>query len=647
MSTLAFAGTPPMSASAGEPLEPELRLVRWSETLPDGTPVSLANGDTLRLETHWNRGGLTILADVSSLDAGASPVPLVAAAETDSVYTLEFASGNYAFDGAKTVPLTVTAPDLTGERNFDDLVACVANLPPQLLSVRTLPPRTVYRPNDLLRIETQWNAPFGVAEVWADLRAIEAEAEPVVADSIGAGRYLLTYRIPSFPAEVEGPQRIPLVCRNLLCGATVDRSLSITLERDGTSPPVLIDWEILAPLDFTGTPRPVQNGDTIRLRTRWDREGLHVAADAYELAPTDTTRPAVFPIGPGEFEIVYTVPTDNVRSDAADLPFRLVAEDASGASTIDASIRFCLSNRQPRHLESRLLLPREVYRGGDTLFVESRWVSGNRLPLTLEMDVERVEPNASRPVAGELTEVFGDTLYAFEFAYRIPPLRDNRGPDGVGLLLPLSCQETGGCGLRRFEDLRFSLDTTAPDTGAPVLEPLPSETTADSVFVRGRTVVEAARVALSRQNVFFSYVPVDPGSGAFSGWVRLLADEENAIRAWAEDELGNRTRSSDPLLVRQVSTFEIAFDTPFTRGGTLRIADPGGVWDIRLGIYDLEGRLVREWREPGPLLDRSWVWDGDDADGDAVRQGYYLLRAAWRESDGTGQERTVGLVLGD
>ena len=646
-------GTLPTSFAGLDSIPADLLSIRWLDTLPDGEPVSLANGDTLRAETHWNRGGLTILADVSALDASAPSVPLVADAEADSVYRFEFTSEELTFDGSKTVPLTVTAPDLPGEQIFDDLRVCVSNLPPQLHSATFLPVRSHYRANDLLRIELLWSVSFGPGTVIADLREIEGSPDGwIEADSLGAQsgfeHFLLTYRIPVFPEERAGDYVIPLLCRNTRCGTTVDRSLQITLDPGRSTPPVLLDWEVLAPLDGNGEPRPLVNGDTIRLHTRWDRDGLVVAADAFELAPADTTRPVVLEVAPGEFEIIYTIPQDNTGRDSSDLPFRLIAEDLDGESTIDASVRFCLSNSHPRHLTTRLLSPREVYRGGDTLSVQSRWVSGSRLPLTLEMEVVRLEPGVNGPKHAVDPEVLGDSLYTFDLTYKIPPAREARGPDGVGIHLPITCRETGGCDVIRLGDLiQIDLDTTAPDTTGPVLDPLPAQTVEDSVLVSGTTVRNAARVALSRQNAFYSYTVVDSSNGRFSGWVRLIEDTENALRAWAEDELGNRTRSSEPELVRQVSAFLLDFDQPFLRGDELRLSDPGGIRDLRLGIYDLEGRTVREWRESGPFLDRSWSWDGTDAEGDPVRQGYYLIRAVWRRNDGRQKDETTGLVLGD
>jgi hypothetical protein len=87
------------------------------------------------------------------------------------------------------------------------------------------------------------------------------------------------------------------------------------------------------------------------------------------------------------------------------------------------------------------------------------------------------------------------------------------------------------------------------------------------------------------------------------------------------------------------------FPNPFNPTTTVRLYVPGPagtVAPLRLGIYDLRGRLVRSLQDGHtPTGWRSWIWDGRDSTGRSQASGVYLLRA---ESGGQVRVQKLALV---
>lgn len=81
---------------------------------------------------------------------------------------------------------------------------------------------------------------------------------------------------------------------------------------------------------------------------------------------------------------------------------------------------------------------------------------------------------------------------------------------------------------------------------------------------------------------------------------------------------------------------------PFRGSTTLRFDVPTHVGDVRLGLYNVRGQLVRT--VTGPALTRGrydWAWDGTDDSGAAVSSGVYFVRL---EVDGRTETEKVLLV---
>lgn len=68
---------------------------------------------------------------------------------------------------------------------------------------------------------------------------------------------------------------------------------------------------------------------------------------------------------------------------------------------------------------------------------------------------------------------------------------------------------------------------------------------------------------------------------------------------------------------------------PFQENLNIQWRDPSNVIlaeEIRLGIYDISGRLIREWNNPDFLLSEGIAWNGEDQTGGSVPAGIYFVR---------------------
>jgi hypothetical protein len=631
------------AAQDADTTRPVLRRWERLDSLETGGVPPLAKGDPIRIRTYWNRDDLTITADLRNV-APLDTLPVLLSALGDSAYLLEHTLPDSTHPDAAGIRIPLTAESPGGMTTIDSsLAVCLSNQPPKATSIQIRPARVAYQPGNFLRIESTWDhAPgLGVIEVSADVRGIDPGAADslVPAQQIG-DLFRIEYRIPWHAENGEGLV-IPLLARDAGCGVTVDSSVAITIDADAAIDPVLLEFARLDTLD-DGRPRSLRNGDTIRIWTRWDRDSLLVSADFFALAP-DAEPAFVEDLGGGEHKIIFTIPVENHVSDASGIPVPITAEDQRGRVTTDNSVRVCLSNHPPLFLASRIAEKRDVYTRGDTLRMVSAWQSTN-FPASLlkvSADVSAIEPATADTTFPATFDADADSFFV---EYRIPFNRDLLGPDSHSITVPLVCRDPG-CGITYDYSNVIALDATPPDS-VPVLDPLPAETNEDSILVRGSST-GATLVGLLTFGTFRSFVAPDSLTGRFEGSVVLTPDRENRITAVAEDEVGNRTVQSEPRFVKQVSTRSMEIPQPFTRGGEIIVRDPGGIERLSVRLYDLEGVCLQEWTVPGPVLEQSFTWDGRDRNGDRARQGYFLLRAEWRDASGRSRNLTEGLILKD
>jgi hypothetical protein len=64
---------------------------------------------------------------------------------------------------------------------------------------------------------------------------------------------------------------------------------------------------------------------------------------------------------------------------------------------------------------------------------------------------------------------------------------------------------------------------------------------------------------------------------------------------------------------------------PATNDVTFSLDSPDGV-DTQLEVYDVSGRLVMGWRGDGPAGGRTIRWNLQDANGNSIASGIYLVR---------------------
>jgi len=633
--------------AGGDTLVAQLVSISWLDSLPGGSPPPHRNGDTLRVETAWDRADLNVSAiGLNQISSVNDTVPLANLGEGLYLLDLVIPDPNPGVgDGRKTFSFVATTP--TGvDTTVTENRLCLTNTPPQAVTSSLVPDRTIFQAVDLLSLSSFWTTATGLdLEVFLDVSAVDTSLiDPLLPATLSeeTGRWEIDYTIPSAP-DRRGPdnQDLPLVWvgRDSGCGVTRDTSHVIVLDHSVLTSPTLLSWDQLSPVD-NGVPRALRDGDTVRLLTRWDRDSLAVSADFSEVAPGDTSRAVVVRRAPAEYEVIYTLPEFSPRPDGSGLRVGLAAEGPVGAVGIDRSVSLCLSNHVPVHLESRIITSPAIYRGGDSLRIVTRWTTESGLDLKVGARFDALEPALGDSIwPGDIE---GDSVV---IRFEIPSIRDERGADGSAIQIPIVAQENGGCSRAIFDQVFIALDTSPPDTIGPVLDMLPSQTFEDSIFVSGVTTPEADLVNLQRGRTDRLSTVVDSVTGRFGAMLALTPNEINLITANAEDELGNRTSSSEPMFVRQVSTLRITFPSPFPRNEEISVQDPRGMNDLTLAIYDLEGALARRWQPSGRVLEFNTVWDGDDEVGGRARQGYYLVRATWRDSEGRLREETEGLIL--
>jgi len=164
--------------------------------------------------------------------------------------------------------------------------------------------------------------------------------------------------------------------------------------------------------------------------------------------------------------------------------------------------------------------------------------------------------------------------------------------------------------------------------------------------------LDNVRIACTRQDVEFV-----PGT-ASDNEARLIftpdftgEDTTHTLKVWAQDASGNSEPTKEEpytLSFRVQTSAEVEnlypYPNPMHNFTTfmfrLRGADASLVDDLRIRVYTISGRPVREFDlldNPGLLEDGGlrigWnrvVWDGRDEDGDLLATGVYLYKVFFR-----------------
>ena len=462
---------------------------------------------------------------------------------------------------------------------------------------------------------------------------------------LGAGR------IVAMLARKVRIARLPALGSLLACALVVYLAgLVFGTARAEVVAPVLESWEQIDPSNL-GQAVPARNGDTVRIATHWNQDSLTVSANCGEISDGPVS---VIHTGLREYLIVHTIPLENARPDGNARILITAVRDTF--RTVENSPGVCLSNHPPS-IDRVLLVdpPASAYTRGDTIQIASKWQSWDSL-LFVTADFRAIQPSYTIDRAQDVIVSganFGDSLdtryhlisFVVPFPLVSPDSPDGHGPDGLGLVIPLTAIDRG-CGLTQDATIQVNLDTTPPDS-LPQVDPLPLETTADSVHVEG-TAPGAVRVSVWRNDGFQFRSPVDLVTRRFAFTLKLSDDRQNKIYVKSEDLPGNPTVQSNIQFVTQVRSPGFAIPRPYRRSQSIVFRRLEGARELELRLFDLEGACLRVWQAETTAREYRFDWDGTDAQGNRAGQGMYVLRATWRELDGGGsRSESAGLFLRD
>ncbi len=98
---------------------------------------------------------------------------------------------------------------------------------------------------------------------------------------------------------------------------------------------------------------------------------------------------------------------------------------------------------------------------------------------------------------------------------------------------------------------------------------------------------------------------------------------------WVLNRASEVTSINEPgeTLLPEMIRFDKVYPNPFNSSVKIAFSVEGGSQPVELGVYDIQGRLIR-WLHTGPLEPDSYLlsWDGRGSDGGEVSSGIYLLR---------------------
>ena len=108
------------------------------------------------------------------------------------------------------------------------------------------------------------------------------------------------------------------------------------------------------------------------------------------------------------------------------------------------------------------------------------------------------------------------------------------------------------------------------------------------------------------------------------GLHRLRISAWDNLNNFSEKEITFRTTPNTRLVVDQVVNYPNPFqdETDFT----FQFFSPNGSADVRIKIYTVTGRLIREIEDVAHTGFNRIHWDGRDAEGDLVANGVYLYK---------------------
>jgi hypothetical protein len=198
--------------------------------------------------------------------------------------------------------------------------------------------------------------------------------------------------------------------------------------------------------------------------------------------------------------------------------------------------------------------------------------------------------------------------------------------DSSGILVPVTATSSLG-GSTTVQAFAATLDNSSPPV--PLLAPLPVTAITPDLLVSG-TAHESDGAAADSVSVRVNgahRAGIRPdGSGAFSVGV-TLSERSNAITAVALDRAGNPSPATPAQTVAFVPDFFIEVPKRFHPGDAFTIGSPSADMSAEVRIVNLAGQLITTLKGGGSEL-LTLIWEGRNADEEAVNAGPYIARIA-------------------
>lgn len=182
-------------------------------------------------------------------------------------------------------------------------------------------------------------------------------------------------------------------------------------------------------------------------------------------------------------------------------------------------------------------------------------------------------------------------------------------------------------------ELTFDLDMTPPQP--PVLTQPSSPVQEPSVLVKGTLGETSIRhVYLYRSASTDTTIRYEPLGTSFAVEMPLKPGP-NTIRAAAEDRAGNLSELSSPVNVVYEPEDSISWPEVLRGPDVFRVYSERPALRVTIDIYSIDGEHIVSLSQNGPAQNFPIEWNLENADGEEVRNGVYLVTIMVKQESGT------------
>jgi hypothetical protein len=210
---------------------------------PLGGRTSYRNGETIVLDMLADQPGYQVTANFSAIDTDPdSPTEILDLGDGHYEIRHTISEANTKVDGSGLL-IQIRLVDLAANfSNYNVLRLCLSNEPPRLVSARTIDaPEGAYKNAALIQIETTWESSDTVLAIQADFRGLDTgyDSTMYVTSRLAGNRYHSTYRLSESNLKPDGTYLVPIVARDRGCGVSDVVNVSIALDTEAGTQPVL------------------------------------------------------------------------------------------------------------------------------------------------------------------------------------------------------------------------------------------------------------------------------------------------------------------------------------------------------------------------------------------------------------------------